>query len=80
MNKPTPNYRIGQSFRLTSNARHNYGMKHEDKVYRVRQWFNAHGRNGGVHEHPGYDNASGDCLYEADGLNCAVYEWEMEAE
>ncbi len=71
---------VGERFKLTSDALDNYGEKYSSKVFTVRQWFNRHMPVGkcGTHDHPGYDGSTCDLLYEADGLNIAVYGWEME--
>jgi hypothetical protein len=77
---------IGAKFRLTQEAREGYGLP--DRMYRVRSWANeyvpsaAYFKNPAAypHGHPGYDDSvKGQRLYEADGLNCAVYDWEVVA-
>jgi hypothetical protein len=86
MTKPKPTYQIGDKFKLTNDALENYGEQYRDKVFTVRSWANHYvpakeyfaDPKQHAHGHPGYDDATGDCLYEADGMTFAVYSWEME--
>lgn len=82
--KPFPRLSIGQQFRLADDAAEDYDLD-PTTVYTVSyvadhyvpaaEYF----RNPAAHPggHPGYDAGSG-FLYEADGLNCAVYSYEIE--
>jgi hypothetical protein len=81
--RPFPHYRKGASFKLSDDALDNYGEEYRDTVFIVNGVFThavpvskmADDPTG----HPGFDECAGSALYEADGLNFALYEWEMEA-
>lgn len=72
-------YKVGDTFVLSPDALENYGEQYADKVYKVRQWFSHYAPPGSndPHGHPGYDEGAGGRMYEADGLNFALYDWEM---
>jgi hypothetical protein len=74
------NYKVGSKFRLSADALENYGQQYAGQVFTVRQWFDHHApiTAKDPHGHPGFDGGTGSCLYEADGLNFALYESEME--
>jgi hypothetical protein len=73
---------IGDKFQLSAEALENYGQKYAGKVFVVRQWFDHYVPSSRMaqdtHGHPGFDACAGSALYEADGLNFALYEREME--
>lgn len=74
-------YRIGDKFTLTEEQAEHYGFP-ATHVFTVTGVFThyvspkemANDPTG----HPGFDSDAGSALYEAEGFNCAVYEWEME--
>lgn len=82
MSTLTRTYKVGSRFRLSADALDNYGRRYAGKIYKVRSVFDhwvpvehmQRDRTG----HHGFDESAGSCLYEADGLNFALYEWEME--
>ena len=80
-------YRLeaGNTFKLSNDALENYGEQYRDQVFTVRSWANEYvpakeyfaNTRLYPHGHPGYDGATKDRLYEADGINFAVYDWEI---
>lgn len=69
------NFDIGDEFILSENALENYGEKFRGKIFVVREWFDHVGTD--THGHLGFDTGASSCLYEADGMGFAVYEWEI---
>lgn len=81
-----PRFRKGDKFKLTADALENYGQKYADRTFVVfavstagmpAEEFYAKGRPDGFH--PGFDESAGCALYDADGLNFSLYEWEIES-
>jgi hypothetical protein len=64
--------REGDRFRIISDNE-NYD-EYRDKTWTVSGVFYSR------EEHPGYDKALGEKLYEAEGLPFALYEYEIEKE
>jgi hypothetical protein len=80
-------YRVGSDVVLSEDALENYGEKYRDKVFKVKHVatkympaarFFAEGQPSGYH--PGYDDAGepGRALYDLEGLNFSVYDWEVQ--
>ncbi len=73
-------YSIGDTVKMTADALENYGAKYADQVFTIEQWYDRYGKSGtylSAHSHPGYDGATGDCLYHLEGLNFDLYDWEL---
>lgn len=77
-----PRYSKGDTVKMTRDALENYGAEYAGKVYEIGQWYDHYVpqrlmKNNDPHGHPGYDAATGDCLYHLKGLNFDLYEWEL---
>ena len=77
-------YRVGSKVRMTADALDNYGQEYAGKKFTISHvateympsaQFFAQGKPEGCH--PGYDEASGDALYDFDELEFSLYEWEV---
>lgn len=65
--------KIGDTFKLTNDALDNYGEEYRDRVFTVSHVAKSKS------DHPGYDeSANGMALYDAEGFNNSVYEYEVE--
>ena len=78
-------FRVGSRVVMSEDALANYGRQYEGRVFRVShvatkympaEEFFARGRPSGYH--PGFNEGSGDALYDLDGLNSSLYGWELE--
>ena len=74
-------YRIGDRFKLTSDAVDNYGEDYAGKVFTVRAVYTHYVPAANMASdptgHPGFDGGSGP-LYGSNELDFDVYGWEME--
>lgn len=74
-------YKVGQSFELSGEALDNYGEEYRGRVFKVSGVFDHYAPPSTMASdatgHPGFDESAGSCLYEADDLPFAVYDWEM---
>jgi hypothetical protein len=79
------NHKTGDSITMTNNALDNYGQKYAGKLFRIThvatrympaKEFYDNGRPTGFH--PGFDESAGYALYDLDGLNFSLYEWEVK--
>jgi hypothetical protein len=77
-------HRIGSKVTMTEGALQNYGDKYRGKTFTVShvatkympaERFYAEGRPAGFH--PGFDEGAGCALYDLNGLNFSLYEWEV---
>jgi hypothetical protein len=83
----TQRFKIGSEVRLNESGRENECYaKFRDKVLRVQSVatnympaseFYAKGKPRGFH--PGYDDSTGCALYDCHGINCSLYDWELES-
>lgn len=69
---------------MTEPALENYGeayrgrrftVSHVATAYMPAAQFFAHGKPDGFH--PGFDESAGCALYDLNGLNFSLYEWEV---
>ena len=77
-------FKVGQTVQMTPEALENYGLEHEGKRYRITSVaraympaaeFFASGKPAGFH--PGFDESAGCALYDCEGLNISLYDWEL---
>lgn len=72
-------YKVGNKFRLTSEALENYGEEYSGKTFTVRAVYTHYVPAAKMESdptgHPGFDGGSGP-LYGSE-LNFDVYGWEM---
>lgn len=80
-------FRVGDHVKMTDDALENYGEKYRDEVFTItsvstkympsKQFF-AQGKPEGYH--PGYDEGmNGQGLYDLDGFNSSLYDYELES-
>ena len=76
------NYKVGNKFKLSSDALENYGVQYADKVFTVKAWYDHYvptsnpNWQSDTHGSPGFDESAGSALYGSE-LPFDVYEWEM---
>ncbi len=79
--RPSPKHGSGDRVRMTEAALENYGTQYVDRVFVVAHWYNHYVSPADMANdatgHPGYDDATGDCLYHLEGLNFDLYDWEI---
>jgi len=77
-------FKVGDKFTLKAGETDQYPEEyHNGRVFTVSGVFDHHVPAKDMHNdptgHPGFDGGSGSCLYEADDLPFALYDWEMES-
>ncbi len=78
-------FSIGEKVKMSDNALENYGQEYKDKEFAIThkankympaEKFFAMGKPEGYH--PGYDEGvKGQFLYDLQGLNFSLYDWEL---
>jgi hypothetical protein len=78
---------MGSRVRMTLEALENYGYEHSGRVFVVehvatrymptKRFFRL-GMPSGCHL--GFDEASGSVLYDLEGFESSLYDWELESE
>lgn len=74
--------KTGDKFKLTDDAIDNYGERYRDRVFKVSHVATRYVPSNVTPypdgAHPGFCRESGRALYDADGLNFSVYDWEIK--
>jgi hypothetical protein len=65
-------YNVGDYVRMTDDAIDNYGEQYRDKEFRISYVSKS------IDDHMGYDEGVGGNLYDLDGLNFSLYDYELE--
>ena len=78
-------FKIGQKVTMTEDALENYGEKYRDRILTITH--SAHSympadefyeQNKPIGYHPGYDDSvKGQGLYDFEGLEFSLYDWEL---
>lgn len=77
-------FRVGSRVMMSEDALENYGERYRGKVFVVESvatkympaaQFFASGKPEGYH--PGFDDV-GSALYDLEGLNMSLYDWELK--
>jgi len=74
------NYKIGDKFKLSSDALENYGDKYAGQTFTVTAYYDHYNKSPWGSDStgsPGFDASAGTALYGSE-LPFDLYEWEME--